>query len=106
MYCCTRTDLCIYDFNGSLIRVYQECHRLAITTCVYSPNAKVVLTGSEDADIKVWSLTGGKIEIFRGHTNCVTNLVLNPHNSSLFISSSLDGTIKMWSLDIMQMIYE
>ena len=21
LYCCTRTDLCIYDFNGSLIRV-------------------------------------------------------------------------------------
>jgi WD40 repeat protein len=106
LYCCTRTDLYIYDFNGSLIRIYKDCHRLSITTCVYSPNAKVVLTGSEDAEIKVWSLAGGQIEIFRGHTSSVTNLVLNPYNSNLVISSSLDGTIKMWSLDVMQMIYE
>lgn len=106
LYCCTTTDLYIYDFNGHLMRTYVNCHQFTITACLYSPISKVVLTGSEDSTIKIWSLSGGHIDTFRGHTRAITHLVLNPHYSNLVISSSKDGSIKMWSLDVMQMIYE
>ena len=106
LYCCTARDLFIYDFNGNMMRHYPNVHKMAITCCVYSPTAKVVITGSVDNDIKIWSLAGGLIETFRAHSMPISSIVLNPHNSNLVLSSSLDGTIKMWSLDIMQQVYQ
>lgn len=106
MFCCTKNDLFIYDFNGNLLRSFKSLHDSSISCCVYSPISRYLLTGSEDASIKIWSLNGGFIEEFRGHSKTVTNLILNPYNSNLVISSSLDGSIKMWSLDVMQLIYE
>lgn len=88
------------------MRHYIDVHRMAITCCVYSPTAKVVVTGSLDTEVKVWSLAGGLLETFRGHSKAITKIILNPYNSNLIISSSLDGIIKMWSLDIMQPIYQ
>jgi len=106
LYCCTERDLFIYDFNGNLIRHYAAMHKMAITCCVYSPTAKVVITGSADGDIKVWSSAGGLLETFRAHSLPISSLILNPHNTNLILSASLDGSIKMWSLDIMQQIYQ
>ncbi len=108
LYCITANDLYVYDLNGNLMRSYKDCHRARITACVYSPTSKVLITGSEDCEIKVWALIGGTKPIgeLRGHTGPITNLTLNPYNSNLIISSSTDGTIKMWSLDVMQLIYE
>lgn len=106
LYCCTERDLFIYDFNGNLMRHYASVHKMAITCCVYSPSAKVVVTGSADGDIKVWSSGGGLLESFRAHSLPISSLILNPHNTNLILSASLDGSIKMWSLEIMQQIYQ
>lgn len=106
LYCCTDRSLLIYDFNGNLLRHYPNIHKLVVTCSVYSSTSKLLLTGSLDCDIKVWSIAGGLIETFRGHSRAVTRLLLSPFNSNFVLSSSLDGTVKMWSLDIMQMIYQ
>ncbi len=106
LYCCTAKDLFIYDFNGNMLRHYENVHKLAVTCCVYSPTARVVITGSLDCEIKIWSLAGGLLETFKGHSMPISSIILNPHNSNLILSASLDGTIKMWSLDIMQPIYQ
>ena len=106
LYCCTDRNLLIYDFNGNLLRHYKNIHSLVVTCSVYSTTSKLLLTGSMDTEIKVWSIAGGLIETFRGHCRPVTKLLLNPFNSNSVLSSALDGTIKMWSLDIMQLIYQ
>ena len=55
--------------------------------------------------VKVWSLTGGLVHTFRGHSRAVTNLLIHPHNSTIVITCSLDGSLRMWSLDTMDAIY-
>jgi WD40 repeat protein len=55
--------------------------------------------------VKVWSMTGGLVHTFRGHSRAVTNLVIHPKNSTIIMTCSLDGTIRMWSLDTMDAIY-
>jgi WD40 repeat protein len=106
LYCCTDRNLMIYDFNGNLLRYYENIHKLVVTCSVYSTSSKLLVTGSLDTEIKVWSITGGLIETFRAHTRAVTKLLLNPYNANCLFSSSLDGTVKIWSLDIMQMLYQ
>lgn len=106
LYCCANLDLYIYDFNGHMLKSFKNIHRLAITCCVYSPNTKLIITGSADTQIKIWSLNGALMDTFRGHSKPITKLLLLPHNSNIILSASLDGCVKVWSLDIMQQIYQ
>nr|KAG5708463.1 hypothetical protein BaRGS_026190 [Batillaria attramentaria] len=78
---------------------------MSITGCRYSVAGKVLVTSSIDTEVKVWSLTGGLVHTFRGHSRAVTNLLIHPHNSTIVITCSLDGSLRMWSLDTMDCIY-
>ena len=106
LFCCSTNDLYIYDFNGNLMRHFQDLHKMSITAVCYSPKHKLVLTGSLDSNVKAWNLQGLLVQTFSGHSKAITKLILNPFNSNLVLSSSIDGFVKMWCLDTMQEIYE
>ena len=76
MFCCSSSDLYIYDFNGNLIRHFSDLHKMSITAVVYSAKAKLVLTGSLDSKIKVWSLQGVLVHTFSSHSKAITKLIL------------------------------
>ncbi|XP_052781074.1 uncharacterized protein LOC128217749 isoform X5 [Mya arenaria] len=104
LYCCSDTDLHVYDLTGKLLFKFERAHTMSITGCCFSPSAKVLITSSVDSEVKVWSLTGGLVHTFRGHSRAVTSLILHPETSSVIITSSLDGSIRMWSLDTMDLL--
>ena len=52
--------------------------------------------------VKVWTLSGRCIHIFRGHSKAITQLILHPESMSVILTCSLDGSIRMWSLDTME----
>jgi WD40 repeat protein len=69
----------------------------------------MLLTGSDDGDIKFWHLnpSSGKFEYFammpNGHVRAVTSLVLNPKEDradgkTLVISGSADHSVKIWEV--------
>jgi WD40 repeat protein len=60
----------------------------------------LVLSGSFDKTIKVWSLTNGNcIQTIRGHTGWVTGLCLSPQmEDDVVISGSSDGTLRLFSI--------
>ncbi|RUS77658.1 hypothetical protein EGW08_014581 [Elysia chlorotica] len=105
LYCCSDTDLHVYDLSGKLLFKFERAHMMSITGCRYSQAASVLVTSSIDCEVKVWSLMGGLIHTFRGHSRAVTNLLLHPATSSIVLTCSLDGTVRMWSLDTMDCIY-
>ncbi|XP_069141292.1 uncharacterized protein [Argopecten irradians] len=105
LYFCSDTDLQVYNLQGKRLFKYEKAHTMSITGCVYSQSAKVLITSSVDCEVKVWSLMGGLVHSFRGHSRAVTNLLLHPDSSSLIITASLDGSIRMWSLDTMELVY-
>ncbi|GFR91987.1 WD repeat-containing protein 87 [Elysia marginata] len=105
LYCCSDTDLHVYDLLGKQLFKFERAHMMSITGCRYSQAASVLVTSSIDCEVKVWSLMGGLIHTFRGHSRAVTNLLLHPATSSIVLTCSLDGTVRMWSLDTMDCIY-
>ncbi|CAH1265289.1 WDR87 [Branchiostoma lanceolatum] len=105
LYCCTETDLYCYSTEGQQLYKILRAHKTFITGCQFSQHAKLLVTSSHDFEVKVWSIKGGLVHVFRGHSRGVTQLVLHPATSALVLTSSLDGTVKIWSLDTMDIVY-
>ncbi|GLV44358.1 Phospholipase A2 activator protein [Carabus blaptoides fortunei] len=71
-------------------------HQAAVWAAIQLPNHNVV-TGSADKDIIIWSESGVKQKVLKGHTDCVRDLTML--NENFFISVANDASIKQWTLD-------
>lgn len=71
-------------------------HRSPITCVAFHPIFSVLVSGSEDATVKVWDFETGEYErTLKGHTNPVQALAFNG-SGSLLASTSSDLSIKIW----------
>ncbi|KAH3901732.1 related to 26S proteasome regulatory subunit RPN14 [Saccharomycodes ludwigii] len=78
------------------IKTFDGAHEEEITCLKVFPSNKVLLSGSMDMKIKIWSLDdGGNPRTFTGHRQTITELSLIERGRN-FISCSKDGTIKLW----------
>jgi platelet-activating factor acetylhydrolase IB subunit alpha len=72
-------------------------HRSPILCILCHPNYPIVISGSEDATIKIWDHETGEYErTLKGHTDSVNSIALEPTKSKYLASSSADMTIKIW----------
>eukprot|EP00347_Sterkiella_histriomuscorum_P003660 403363437 len=74
-----------------------------VPTCIDSAQDSLVLTGHEDASIKLWDVRTGASEkkykaSFEGHSSWISQVKFNNNVENLFISGSYDGTVKMWDI--------
>ncbi|MGB3208210.1 MAG: serine/threonine-protein kinase [Crinalium sp.] len=69
-----------------------------ITALAFSPNGKILASGSNDNKIQIWNLITGKIiRTLAGHSSAITSVAFSPDGKKL-VSSSEDNTIKIWRL--------
>lgn len=65
----------------------------------FSPDAKMVATGSADKFVKVWDLPSGKfVKSFEGHTHHVLDVGWMS-DGKLLASAGGDNTVKVWDFD-------
>lgn len=63
----------------------------------------MILTGHEDASIKLWDVRTGISEkkfksSYESHAGWISQVHFNPTVENVFISASYDGTVKLWDL--------
>ena len=87
----------LWKLNGELINTLKG-HKDGVTSITFSPNGKILASGSYDNTVKLWNLKGQEINTFRGHTNYVSDVNFSP-DGKIIASSSWDNTVKLWSLD-------
>ncbi|CAH1794783.1 unnamed protein product [Owenia fusiformis] len=80
-------------------------HRDKITCILMSHNNQVIVSGSDDASVRVWDIASGKnIFTFREHSHPVKCIALN-HKDEFLISGCLEGTFKMLSLQTGELLH-
>ena len=68
-----------------------------ISTCIFTPNMKQCISGTECGNIFVWNFKPQMRPFkFAGHKGAITDLAMNP-NGNLIASASTDQTVRLWT---------
>lgn len=72
-------------------------HEDHVITCLqFNPTSNIIVSGSDDTTLKVWSsVTGRCLRTLCGHTGGVWSSQLSPDN--IVISGSTDRTLRVWN---------
>lgn len=89
----------IYLWNletGELLRSLSG-HSLRVNSLAFSPDGRILASGSNDKTIKIWNLeTGELLHTLTGHSANVRTVAITPDGKTLV--SSGGGGIKVWDL--------
>ena len=68
-----------------------------ITSCIFTPNMKQSISGTENGNIFVWNFKPQMRPFkFSGHKGAITDLAINPLGD-IIASSSTDQTVRLWT---------
>jgi WD40 repeat protein len=90
----------VFDLDKFDVKYEWQAHANSVFTLVYSPDFKVLLSGSRDARLKVW-LAGenyGLQKEVAAHLYAINHIAFSPDGKH-FVTCSLDKSVKVWRMD-------
>jgi len=89
---------------GSLPGGCRREHSASVNSVAISSRSKTIVSGSDDATIKVWDSHFGRvIWSFKKHSDSVNSVAITP-DGKIVVSGSNDATIKVWDVQSGQLI--
>jgi periodic tryptophan protein 2 len=91
-------QLLVWEWRSESYVLKQQGHYYDVSAVSFSPDGAYLVTGADDAKVKVWTLINGFCFVtFADHTAPVTAVAFAPSGHAV-LSASLDGTIRAYDL--------
>lgn len=91
-------QLLVWEWQSEQYVMKQQGHSNEMNCVAYSPDGQYIVTGGEDAKVKVWNVDNGFCFVtFSEHTSAVTAIEFST-NKKFVVSASLDGTVRAYDL--------
>jgi RNA polymerase sigma factor (sigma-70 family) len=97
--------VCLWDLaSGKLLWRAVE-HKSEIYGLAFSPDGKILASGSRDQTIRLWDVEKGtSTRTLEGHgEHGVYSVAFSPKDGKLLASSGLDGTVRLWNAETGEM---
>lgn len=99
MGCCGLGQLLVWEWQSETYILKQQGHFNNMTCLEYSPDGHYLVTGGDDAKVKVWNTSNGFCFVtFSEHTAGITGVTFN-QRGQVILSCSLDGTVRAYDLN-------
>jgi phospholipase A-2-activating protein len=73
-------------------------HTDTVRSVAYIPSLSMLVSGSHDTFVKVWTLDGNCLQTMEGHGALVFSVAASP-DGTMVASGSEDNTVRVWGLD-------
>ena len=75
-----------------------EGHTAWVRSIAFTPDGKILASGSHDSNIKLWNIeTGECLQTLTGHTSGIQSLAFNQDGTTV-VSGSNDKTVRLWNI--------